>query len=151
MGTRARSSTPDLFSPAPTREARSQSSEAVGSPSGIPLATRPVAFDSSITLSPVDGGRLRSPSGTLAIAAPIEQHGHALDLALVPGGDQALAVLKYATARCRFFLDHCAALIHQLPATVTHGLALDRRTGLQRRGCFLIFKAGRSAISPGNR
>ena len=30
-------------------------------------------------------------------------------------------------------------------------VALDCRTGLQRRGCFLIFKAGRSAISPGNR
>jgi hypothetical protein len=49
--------------------------------------TRRVASDDSITLSPIDGGRLRSPSGTLAIAAPIEQHGHALDLALVPGGD----------------------------------------------------------------
>jgi hypothetical protein len=36
MGTRARSSTPDLFSSAPTREAHSQSSESVGSPSAIP-------------------------------------------------------------------------------------------------------------------
>jgi hypothetical protein len=36
MGTRARSSTPDLFSSAPTREAHSQSSESVGSPNAIP-------------------------------------------------------------------------------------------------------------------
>jgi hypothetical protein len=36
MGTRARSSTPDLFSSAPTREARSQSSESVGLPNAIP-------------------------------------------------------------------------------------------------------------------
>jgi hypothetical protein len=36
MGARARSSTPDLFSSAPTREAHSQSSKSVGSPSAIP-------------------------------------------------------------------------------------------------------------------
>jgi hypothetical protein len=36
MGTRARSSTPDLFSSAPTREAHSQSSESFGSPNAIP-------------------------------------------------------------------------------------------------------------------
>ena len=35
MGIRARSSTPDLFSSAPTREAHSQSSESIGSPSAI--------------------------------------------------------------------------------------------------------------------
>ena len=36
MGTRARSSSPDLFSSAPAREAHSQPSEPIGSPSAVP-------------------------------------------------------------------------------------------------------------------
>ena len=36
MGTRARSSTPDLFSSAPAREVHSQPSEPIGSPNALP-------------------------------------------------------------------------------------------------------------------
>jgi hypothetical protein len=43
------------------------------------------ALSAALKICNVD--RRPSPSGTLAIAAPIEQHGHALDLALVSGGD----------------------------------------------------------------
>ena len=48
MGTRGRSSTPDLFSSAPTREAHSQSSESVGSPSAIPPRVLPADLPNAV-------------------------------------------------------------------------------------------------------
>ena len=48
MGTRARSSTPDLFSPRPAREARSQPSESIGSPSAASRHILPADLPNAI-------------------------------------------------------------------------------------------------------